>query len=435
MVSADNVNLDVLELIFAHLSGNDLASIALVSRSFFAGVIPRLYCTLLFRLAHAKRYPTVMSPFAAVAAHPEFAIHVRHVDIRTVPSVKAQCNPKFLLECTGALSLCRNITSFRCSANALPPFIPALEQKERLQDVRIHANLTTEQSAKLVAGLSAIRNLTLDFASWNLVNLLPLWTADIRRTLTTLTLYMANELNETVLESALAELPGLQGLHVIGCSKVDHVVLLRLVSYTPLLESLSLTTGDSSRTLSEPPSPLSCLQHLAIDTRLSPVPLLPTNGTSRLGAILTYIGTAAPPLVSFIVKFPDSQMAISQVLVQQLIARHAKTLKTLAFIDCALGTADSLTALCRACARLERLETHIPVRDLTIFTLALAKSSSLRSLVDVGSHTHSLRPTLVQENVRYMMQTVPSLRKVVSDGRIWTVCMHPPPLRRVSSAP
>jgi hypothetical protein len=59
MVSADNLNLDVLEMIFAYLSGKDLASVALVSRSFLAGVIPRLYCSLLFRLSQGKKYPQV----------------------------------------------------------------------------------------------------------------------------------------------------------------------------------------------------------------------------------------------------------------------------------------------------------------------------------------------------------------------------------------
>lgn len=61
MVSADNLNLDVLELIFANLgdSGKDLASVALVSRSFFAAVIPRLYCSLVFGLSQSKRYPKV----------------------------------------------------------------------------------------------------------------------------------------------------------------------------------------------------------------------------------------------------------------------------------------------------------------------------------------------------------------------------------------
>ena len=56
MVSADNLNLDVLELIFAFLSGNDLPSVASVSRSFLAGVIPRLYRRIWFLLRQAKGY-------------------------------------------------------------------------------------------------------------------------------------------------------------------------------------------------------------------------------------------------------------------------------------------------------------------------------------------------------------------------------------------
>lgn len=61
MVTADNLNLDVLELIFTWLNGSDLHSVALVSRSFFAGVLSRLYLSLVFRLNNAKRYPNVRS--------------------------------------------------------------------------------------------------------------------------------------------------------------------------------------------------------------------------------------------------------------------------------------------------------------------------------------------------------------------------------------
>ncbi|KAF7348877.1 hypothetical protein MVEN_01407800 [Mycena venus] len=421
MVSADNVNLDVLELIFAYLFGNDLTSIALVSRSFFAGVIPHLYSTLLFRLSHAKRYPAVMSPFAAIAAHPEFAIHVRHVDIRTVPVVKTQYNPKFLSECTRALDMCPNITSFRCSTNALPPFIGALGQKERLRDLRIHANLTTDQSTKLIK-LSKIRNLTLDFASWNIMNLLPQWTELLQSNLTTLTLFMANELNETVLGAALAHLPGLLGLHVVGCAKIDHATIFNVVAHTPLLESLSMTTGEGGRTFPQPPTSLPCLRNLTIDVRLTPVAPMHPPGTSALSTILSYINASSPRLVSFIVKYPDRQIAIQNSLVQQLISAHASTLKNLSFIDCTLGTTDSLAALCRACTSLERLEMWIPVRDLTIYTIALSKSSTLRTLVDVDSHvhTHNPRPTLAQDGVRFMMASIPTLQKIVSDGRIWT---------------
>ena len=59
MVSADNLNLDCLELIFAHLTGSDLASVSLVSRSFLAGVVPFLYRVLVYHLGNAKRRPLV----------------------------------------------------------------------------------------------------------------------------------------------------------------------------------------------------------------------------------------------------------------------------------------------------------------------------------------------------------------------------------------
>ena len=59
MVSADNLNLDVLELIFCFLSGNDLPSVALVSRSFLAGVIPRLYDSISYRIRQMKGYDSV----------------------------------------------------------------------------------------------------------------------------------------------------------------------------------------------------------------------------------------------------------------------------------------------------------------------------------------------------------------------------------------
>lgn len=59
MVSADNLNLDCLELVFAYLAGNDLVSVALVSKSFHAGVIPYLYRTLVYHLGNAKKYPKV----------------------------------------------------------------------------------------------------------------------------------------------------------------------------------------------------------------------------------------------------------------------------------------------------------------------------------------------------------------------------------------
>lgn len=59
MVSADNLHLDVLQLIFEHISEHDISSVSLVSRSFLNGVIPRLYEKITFSDSHAKRYMKV----------------------------------------------------------------------------------------------------------------------------------------------------------------------------------------------------------------------------------------------------------------------------------------------------------------------------------------------------------------------------------------
>lgn len=101
MVSADNLNFDCLQLIFAYLQVNDLVSVSLVSRSFLAAAVPRLYRRLVFRLNQAKRYSSVrhdgpptlhptesdilstkiISPFASVLAHPNLSLHVRSIGV------------------------------------------------------------------------------------------------------------------------------------------------------------------------------------------------------------------------------------------------------------------------------------------------------------------------------------------------------------------
>jgi F-box-like len=68
MVSADNVNYDVLAFIFAFLRSNDLVSAALVSKSFKAGAIPRLYRSVHFRLDQMKRWPRVSASYFSSAA-------------------------------------------------------------------------------------------------------------------------------------------------------------------------------------------------------------------------------------------------------------------------------------------------------------------------------------------------------------------------------
>lgn len=424
MVSADNLNLDVLELIFAHLSGNDLSSVALVSRSFLAGVIPRLYNTLSYRLRQGKGYALgqVTSPFAVLRTHPELAIHVRNIEIRYAPPVMPNLScphPEFIRECSNAIDICHNLTKFKCTgANILPCFVKSLQGKPRLEGLRVNANLSTDQS-KILIQLQKLKTLTLEYASWNVVDVLPVWITSLKQTLTSLTLYMTSELNENTLEAILSELPDLRALHVVGCQRCDHVVVLRLVSYTPLLESLSLTTTESTRPLCLPAPPLHHLRNLAFDTRYS---LSPSPSPNVLSTILTHLKSSAPPLTSFTIKLPERKVTIGHPFITQLLEAHSHTLRRLAFLDCGIGL-DSINEISKQCVHLERLDVAIPARDILSFTASIARSYSLRVVVDVENHVdHGIRQSLTQDNIRYMMASVRSLRKVVSitDRRVWT---------------
>lgn len=63
MVSGDSLNYDCLQLIFVYLYSNDLVSVSLVSRSFLAAAVPKLYRNLIFKLSQAKRYRSVSTRF------------------------------------------------------------------------------------------------------------------------------------------------------------------------------------------------------------------------------------------------------------------------------------------------------------------------------------------------------------------------------------
>ncbi|KAJ3844625.1 hypothetical protein F5878DRAFT_648803 [Lentinula raphanica] len=417
MVTADNLNLDVLELIFLHLSGNDLSSVALVSRSFFVGVIPSLYRKITFRLNHAKRYPKLMSPFKAILLRSYLAIHVRHMEIIAIPALRSMHHPIFIQECTEALTLCKNLESFRCTVDAVPPFLPSLRDKERLSKLRIHANLTTPQSEKL-AELSSLTDLCLDFGSWNVLDILPRWIPKFANTLTSLCLFMASQLNETVLNGVLQRLPRLQALHIVGCAQIDHLAVLRLVSHTPILESLSLSTTESTTPLSRPPPSLQRLKHLALDTRYS---MMSSPAPQILSSILDHIQSSAPALSSFTMRLSDVKINISEEFIQKLLELHGLSLRILAFINCGVNM-ECVKKITKFCPNLERLELPIPVKEITSFAKALDQASNLQVLIDTNVHsTHGHVPDvyLVQDSVRKLMTHGAQLRKVVSGKRVW----------------
>ncbi|KAF9045452.1 hypothetical protein BJ165DRAFT_1346918 [Panaeolus papilionaceus] len=420
MVSADNLNLDVLELIFEFLSGNDLPSVAQVSRSFLAGVVPRLYRNVSYGLRQSKAYTTqeTMSPFASILAHPHLAVHVRHIDIRAVPiaTPTKRKDSKFAHESVEALRLCKNLRTFRCIVPTMfPLYLPALEGKPQLEELWTDGKLSQSQSEQLLK-ITRLNSLRLDGTTWNVVDLLPLWTKNISSSLNELVLYMIADLNEDILKSIFQEVPQLASLHVVACAKVNHVTLLRIAAPLTRLESLSFTVTENTSPLAQPPPSFQRLKHLALDTHYSPSPS-PTS--TILLSVLLYLKSSSP-LSSFTMKLPERKVLVGDPFIKQLVESYGHTLRRLAFFDCGISQS-SLIEICKSCIHLDRLEVSVPMKELNTFIKNLGRSKTLHTLEDLENHVdHGVQTPLSKENVRYMMTKCPSLRRVITKHRIWT---------------
>lgn len=318
-----NVNLDVLELIFGELRGADLVAAALTSRSFLAGAIPSLYARIEYSLRHAKRAHNEMSPFATLAAHHHLGVHAKRIAIHAAPICQHAPNivdSVFLHDLARALQTASNLRSFVCTVKILPPILPHLIDKRRLHHLRINAPIASRQVAVL-QDRTGLHSLSLDFPSWNVIDVLPKWTASMQKTLVHLTLYvrvpfytldhthmsqMAQDMDATVLNATLAQLPRLRGLHVIGCPRITHIIVLKALTHTPDLRELTFTIFVRI-SLSHPiPFPHTSNSHL------KKTPFLPS--ISPFPLLLIYPLTSVP----LILASPPSSPASSRVFPREM---------------------------------------------------------------------------------------------------------------------
>jgi len=203
----------------------------------------------------------------------------------------------------------------------------------------------------------------------------------------------------------------------------------------------------TSEPLTTPPSSLSHLRHLAFDMRCS---YMQSPAPSPICAVLAYIRPSFPSLSSVTLKFSEAA-PVTDLFLQELLRNHGNTLRKLTFINCFVST-DNIKYICETCSMLQKLELCIPVKDIVInfclslgcfdqfliqepFGYALSHSMTLRTVVDTkDSHTtHGLYPTLTQGNVRSIMEEVGSLKRIVSDNKVWTVSFTSAPLYLITA--
>ncbi|PFH51184.1 hypothetical protein AMATHDRAFT_3315 [Amanita thiersii Skay4041] len=409
MISAENLNLDVLGLIFDSLTTNDLCSLALVSQTFFSAVLPRLYSKLFFRNEQASCYPEVISPFTIILAHPEYATHVRAIDIRAIPKVKPRLLIGFRKECIEAMHLCTNLVSFKCTVK-VSHLLPLLENKSNLREIMIPASLTTEQANNLLL-LDTLQHVFLCDANWKVTDVLPKWSGVLSATLTTLTLYMCQFLNGPVLESVIVHLPRLTGLHIVRCQNVTATLLLRLLTHLPLLESFAMSTSDQQINIPPVITSLRHLRFLALDiydtTSYSALP--------SLSSTMRFLKETQSHLSSFCIRRTS---ILEWSSIEETLNYHGSTLENLSFLWCKIDL-KSITAICNKCPNLTHLELPFPMTQFMDFVIAIKRLPSLCVLINTRKSADS-KYHLMRHHVLPLVSVCPSLKYIISDNREWT---------------
>ncbi|KAH9996258.1 hypothetical protein BJV77DRAFT_942450 [Russula vinacea] len=444
MVTAESLNFDVLQIIFSYLSHPDLASVSQVCHSFLAGALPRLYRSLGFYHNQAKRYPRIVTPFAVVTAHPNLAAHVQNIDLRVIPNTRVKQrtlpDPRFFRDCISALQVADYLASFTCTiGSALAPLLPFIQSKSRLHTLRIEAHLTEEQT-KLVCQLRGLHSVTLENASSAVMNALPNWAESLKTTLKHLTIHASPHLNRTVLQQTIKHLPKLRELHVIECLGVSHVDVLSVTEHTPLLEDLALTVMESDFTCNLPRTSLTALKHFAVDlvvSKLSQEGGSTTLPSSLIPSLLSL--TRFTHLASLALRLSDRQ-SFPPSLIEEIVEMHGAHLRSVRFMGFTLGS-QALESLME-CERLEKLAVSVPAENIVslpvlsrslkaarvsqyTFSSALAGTATLHTLLDMVVHgAHGKHMSLTTDRVRVLLEDVPSLTRVVSGNRLWTVRGH-----------
>ncbi|KAH8997952.1 hypothetical protein EDB92DRAFT_1792057 [Lactarius akahatsu] len=426
MVSAESLNFDVLQIIFAHLSVPDLASVSQVNRSFLEGALPSLYRSLGFYLNQAKGYPRIVTPFAVVSARPDLAAHVQSIDIRVIPNVRVKQrtfpDPRFFRDCISALEVSDSLTSFTCTVGStLPRLLPFIQSKPRLRTLRIEAGLTREQSEHLCQ-IRGLHSLALENASSAVMDALPKWAGSLKFTMEHLTIHMSPYLNGTVLQSTVQHLPRLRSFYVVGCLGTTHIDTLAVIEHTPFLESLALTVWGTVSDCFTQDAGRSVFMDLGIpDSYLTRKELvLPVSLFSFLQSL-----TRSTRLASLALRLSEQQQFPTS-FVNKIMEMHGPHLRAVRF----MGFMVSLRGLesLMGCDRLEKLAISIPTDDIVSlpsfysFASVLAASTSLHTLIDVVNHgTYGKRTPLTTDRVKLLLEEVHSLTRVVSENRLWSV--------------
>lgn len=414
--SADALPFDIIPLFFYWLTNYaDLASSALVSKTWHQAATMRLYYSIVYTAEMARQNGRISSPFDVLLTHKDYALHVKHMTIQSVPTTNSKPNDAFTINVARCIDLCRNLTSFSCMSHGiLPSLISRIAAgKPRLADLKLEAVLNRPET-QLLLGVKTLKRLSLDYPSRVVLHYLPDLVQNNAVNLENLSITNSFDLDHEYLGTILSHVPKLKTLRISDCICITHVQLLRVIAQCcPSLTSLTLMIYTPYQQVDPQWPSFLDLRHLSINVRQCDKDAV--RGT--LGAVLTAANQAA--LQSFTLKLAERSSLPSAVL-EDLIKHQKGTLKKLNIMNADISGGQ----LDRICAELSELQQLSFIMSLGVDALAGAfiKAKKLTTVIDTISatgHSGSLAP-LTSREIQRLFKKAKNLRIIKLTSRTYT---------------
>lgn len=425
MVSADNLNLDLLIEICSSLSPTDLTSACLVSKSFHAGAVRQLYYAIHFRVYNLKKWPDITSPFSTILARPELARYVQSCEITAIPPFKHRLHYKFLETCVESLSICHNIHTLIFMTQH-PVLMEIVRIRKHLHKLQFQFENISSLDADTFSQITGLQTLILHRAPVSICQRLPSWIDNVSTTLRTLVINNTRYLNEDLLIDIAKRVSSqLRAFHINNCSLIPFGYILRAAVHLPLLESLGFSIGMYISNLKHdfPKQNLPNLHHIVLNMQPD---LSSFKPNLSLLLELFFDSISDSPIFSITCKF-SNYIIFPNRAVSKVVLHFGSTLRKFNLVQAEISGKD-LASLTQTCKNLTQLSiTTLQVVDITSFITPLALSSSLHTLIIFSERDSGILPGLTSStaswsasHIRYLFRCIPSVQKVITNNRCWT---------------
>ena len=148
-----------------------------------------------------------------------------------------------------------------CTPTEVMTFVDILASLSSVRYLRANVQMLKEEERPLLLQVRGLRSLTLEFASCELIGVLPKWATDmLGYSLENLTFYVSTlpriavsaelkkghqqscfGLTVDILRTTVTRLPKLTGLHISTCKGFEFLDVFRVISHIPSLITLSFS--------------------------------------------------------------------------------------------------------------------------------------------------------------------------------------------------